>query len=235
VRAEVAAAVRSATPAELQDTLGTLSGHSFEVVAAAVGREQHEAKALEMQSSVTSDCDKTWVVVDEVATAREVAAQDVAAPKCKAWSTVPTLTPEITMELPAIGLDRSVVNAVLSVVAPAVDQTRRAPLQLVVVLDSSTSMGLRGRWELVVQSMLLLLRHLSDLDKLGIIIFDSNAHVLAPLTACDSEGRADLEEALSRVRLRGGTNLSGGLYRALELHACACANQSCADRAGVVR
>jgi len=86
-----------------------------------------------------------------------------------------------------------------------------------------------------MQSMLLLLRHLSDHDKLGIVIFDSDAHVLAPLTTCDSEGRDDLEQALGRVQLRGGTNLSGGLYRALELHACAGSSQSRADGAGIVR
>lgn len=56
----------------------------------------------------------------------------------------------------------------LSVVAPTVDSSARAPLRLAAVLDKSGSMG-GEKLRLVRETILFMLRHLSERDALGII------------------------------------------------------------------
>jgi len=78
---------------------------------------------------------------------------------------------------------------------------------------------MRGRkLALVSETMRFVLQHLSRRDAVGLVSYGSEVKVLAPLTACDEEGRARLEAALGRLRAFSQTNLSGGLLRGLELH-----------------
>lgn len=63
-----------------------------------------------------------------------------------------------------------------------------------------------------------MLRHLSERDALGLVEYDTEVSVAAPLTFCTTEGRARLEAALNRLRAGSTTNLSGGLLRGIELH-----------------
>ncbi|CAE7893614.1 YAF9 [Symbiodinium sp. KB8] len=107
--------------------------------------------------------------------------------------------------------------AVLSVVAPLVEEGSRAPLHLVAVLDRSGSMG-GEKIRLVKQTMKFMLRYLSARDSLGIVEYGSDVKVAAPLTKCDQDGRARLAHALEKIQISGQTNLSGGLLKGLELH-----------------
>jgi hypothetical protein len=127
------------------------------------------------------------------------------------------LRTEVALDYPALGLEAGDVEAVISVVAPPIPATTRAPLRLVAVLDKSGSM--RGdKLGLLTQTMLFMLRNLSERDALGLVAYDTEVSVLAPLTHCTASGRRRLEAALNRLRAGTQTNLSGGLLEGLDLH-----------------
>ncbi|CAE7898551.1 YAF9, partial [Symbiodinium necroappetens] len=128
-----------------------------------------------------------------------------------------SLSAEVALERQAIGLAANEMKAVLSVVAPLVEEGSRAPLHLVAVLDRSGSMG-GEKIRLVKQTMKFMLRYLSARDSLGIVEYGSDVKVAAPLTKCDQDGRARLAHALEKIQISGQTNLSGGLLKGLELH-----------------
>lgn len=124
---------------------------------------------------------------------------------------------EATLVRPCATLEAQEFQAVLSVVAPALDESARVPVRLVAVLDKSGSM--RGqKLELVRQTMHDVLRHLGRWDQLGIVEYDTEVKVAAPLTVCDSAGKLRLKAALDRLKAGSQTNLSGGLLKGLDLH-----------------
>jgi len=137
------------------------------------------------------------------------------------WSLVEArgdgLQVEAALEREAMVMNTGELKAVLSVSAPAVDSSARAPLRLTAVLDKSGSMG-GEKLRLVKETMLFMLRHLSERDALGIIEYDTEVKVAAPLTYCNADGRSRLEAALKRLRSGSQTNLSGGLLKGLALH-----------------
>ena len=138
------------------------------------------------------------------------------------WNVVDTsssrgLQAEVALERDVMRFPADDVKAVLSVVAPCADDSHRAPLRLVAVLDKSGSMH-GEKMRLVKQTMIFMLRYLSDKDALGVVEYGSDAKVVAPLTWCDQDGRNRLQHAIERIRIDGQTNLSGGLIKGLELH-----------------
>merc|ERR1719387_2775511 len=127
----------------------------------------------------------------------------------------PALTLASAVQRDVISPAAQRVSAVLSVVAPPGED--RAPLSLSVVLDRSGSM--RGeKLRLAIETMQFLLTQLQDQDSLGIVSYDTNVRVDAPLRRCDEHGKAVLRSALSRIRAGSMTNLSGGLLTGLDLH-----------------
>lgn len=127
------------------------------------------------------------------------------------------LRTELALERDAFCMDAGELKAVLSVVAPPALERDRAPLRLVAVLDKSGSMN-GPKLHLVKQTMLCMLRHLSERDALGIVEYASKVKVTAPLTRCSQAGRAKLESALKLLKATDQTNLSGGLLRGIDLH-----------------
>ncbi|CAL1158092.1 unnamed protein product [Cladocopium goreaui] len=127
------------------------------------------------------------------------------------------LQAEVALERDVMAFPADDVKAVLSVVAPRVDDSHRAPLRLVAVLDKSGSMN-GEKIRLVKQTMIFMLRYLSDKDALGVVEYGSDVKVVAPLTLCDQDGRTRLQHAIERIQISGQTNLSGGLIKGLELH-----------------
>eukprot|EP00933_Yihiella_yeosuensis_P078731 TRINITY_DN9054_c0_g1_i1.p1 TRINITY_DN9054_c0_g1~~TRINITY_DN9054_c0_g1_i1.p1 ORF type:complete len:753 (+),score=169.00 TRINITY_DN9054_c0_g1_i1:102-2360(+) len=126
------------------------------------------------------------------------------------------LRTELAVEHETMMMEPANMKAVLSVVAPAGEKAR-APLRLVAVLDKSGSMG-GEKLRLVKETMLFMLRQLSEQDALGIVEYDTHVKVTAPLTFCTAAGRLRLETALRGMRSGTQTNLSGGLLKGLELH-----------------
>lgn len=127
------------------------------------------------------------------------------------------LQAEVALDHPVVAFDASELRAVLSVVAPKEQSDQRAPLHLVAVLDKSGSMH-GEKLRLVKQTMIFMLRYLSEKDSLGLVEYGSEVHVTCPLTRCDAEGRERLKMAVEKIQISGQTNLSGGLLKGLELH-----------------
>jgi Ca-activated chloride channel family protein len=89
-------------------------------------------------------------------------------------------------------------------------ETRETPIDLIVLIDSSSSM--RPRMEMVHQAALGFVRTLREGDRGAVITFDDNVDVLQPLTI----NHAQLESAIRSTSARGGTALHNALYIALK-------------------
>ena len=89
-------------------------------------------------------------------------------------------------------------------------ETRQTPIDLIVLIDSSSSM--RPRMAMVHQAALGFVRTLRDGDRGAVITFDDNVDVVQPLTS----DHAQLESAIRGTTARGGTALHNALYIALK-------------------
>jgi Mg-chelatase subunit ChlD len=96
----------------------------------------------------------------------------------------------------------------------------REPLALFLVIDRSNSMGYNSRvgtlrdgekLRFAKEAALAVVRQLKDQDAVGVVVFDSQAHEIAPLKPL-RENRRQLEALLPRLVENGGTDF----YDALE-------------------
>lgn len=161
-----------------------------------------------------------WVLADAGTVPAGFTLQENSAPEVNEQALsvdVQTLSVEVALAFPSLPKVPSKLDAVLSVIAPTAQHMARAPLRLVAVLDKSGSMT-GEKIKLVIETTKFMLQHLTERDALGLVAFDTSVQLLAPLTRCNSEGRAHLESVINRVKAGSQTNLSGGLLRGLELH-----------------
>jgi Ca-activated chloride channel family protein len=115
---------------------------------------------------------------------------------------------------------------------------KRKKLNLVVVLDISGSMGAsfnsyyydrfgkkiknkeketKTKIEIATESIVAMLSHLRDDDRLGIVLFDDKAYRAKPLRALRFSNIKAIKEHILALKERGGTNWSAGYKEALEL------------------
>ena len=122
---------------------------------------------------------------------------------------------------PSIKLDRTlvavnvdgVVHLMLELAAPPAAPTTRAPLDVVLVLDRSGSMGIEPM-HAVREATCSLLRLLGPHDRLGVVAFDNEIEMVLPLTSHDLDTAC---AAVRNIHSRGSTNLSGGWLKGLEM------------------
>jgi len=100
--------------------------------------------------------------------------------------------------------------------APVFQKKERASMDCICVLDTSGSMD-GGRISLVRKSVRRLVRGVQSKDRVAIVEFNTQIKVLLPLTAMDSNGKDRAMIIIKNMTARGGTNLSGGLLKGLEL------------------
>mmetsp|Transcript_22804 Transcript_22804/g.25383 ORF Transcript_22804/g.25383 Transcript_22804/m.25383 type:complete len:481 (+) Transcript_22804:181-1623(+) len=99
------------------------------------------------------------------------------------------------------------------------EHNERLPLNTVIVMDISGSMGSRmGDKEkncmaVAKESMLGMLSNIRDDDCLGIVLFDTTTENLLPLTRWSDVDKDALKQRIEKVQPRGGTNLEKG-YKA---------------------
>jgi uncharacterized protein YegL len=104
--------------------------------------------------------------------------------------------------------------------APKFEPTegKRSRLRLVAVLDRSGSMQSDNKMTLVKETMSFLAqRVLRAEDELAIVAYDNEVEVPLPLTVTDAAGCEKALAAVKGLSPRGSTNLSGGLFKGLEL------------------
>jgi Ca-activated chloride channel family protein len=89
----------------------------------------------------------------------------------------------------------------------------RRPAVLTFLIDASGSMEQPNRLPLVKRSLSLLLDQLRPTDRIGLVIFGSQAHVLLEPT----NDREAVRKAIDKVAIEGSTNLEDGLTVAYEV------------------
>ncbi len=93
----------------------------------------------------------------------------------------------------------------------------RPPMDLVVVVDRSGSMGSQGKMTYVLEGLHSLVDELQPGDRMGLVSYSSNVEVLVDL---DSNADATtLDQAIDRMYPAGSTNLYEGLQTGLEMAA----------------
>jgi len=115
---------------------------------------------------------------------------------------------------------------------------KRKKLNLVVVLDISGSMGSsfdtyyydkngnkienkeqekKKKITIATESIVAMLSHLKDDDRVGIVLFDHNAYLAKPLRAVGKSDKKAIRDHILALKEQGGTNWSAGYKKALEL------------------
>ncbi|MDO9693097.1 MAG: von Willebrand factor type A domain-containing protein [Candidatus Latescibacteria bacterium] len=103
----------------------------------------------------------------------------------------------------------------LTVQGRDVSPQRRRPSQLVFVIDVSGSMDQENRLELVKRSLRILVDELGEGDRVGIVVYGSDARtVLEPV---DASRRGTILDAVERLRPEGSTNAAAGLGQAYDM------------------
>lgn len=97
--------------------------------------------------------------------------------------------------------------------APESEEARK-PIDLVVVLDKSGSMGGQPL-ELCKETMEFLIRELSPQDKLSLVTYDTHVQTVFGLMKMDQKGKDMAASASSRIYSGSCTNLSGGLLEGI--------------------
>ena len=96
------------------------------------------------------------------------------------------------------------------------DETKRAAVDLIAVIDRSGSMG-GGKLDLVKKTLHFVVSQLAARDRLALIVYDGSIDVIFALTKITSENKGQIEAKIDSVKTRGSTNLCGGLLKGMQM------------------
>ena len=103
----------------------------------------------------------------------------------------------------------------------------RAPVDIIVALDISGSMG-GGKLALCKRSMETLLRQLLPSDRFSLIVYSHEARVLVPLQRVTLEQKTKALKLIRELRASGGTNMSAAVgLAAAEISTVFCGSTRC--------
>jgi Ca-activated chloride channel family protein len=121
---------------------------------------------------------------------------------------------QLDLDLVALGAEDH-VTCLVRLQAPVPSDAADRPGQaLVVVLDRSSSMS-GGRLEGAKRALTALVRRLAPQDAFGLVTFDNEAELVAPVRRMADHHLEAMTEAIGRIRPRGSTDLSSGLLLGL--------------------
>ena len=106
------------------------------------------------------------------------------------------------------------VFALFSFNPPAMDTSKRPPLDIAVAMDVSGSMS-GGKLDNAKRSLLKLVEHLTDKDRLAVVSFDSNIHTVCAPKPMNAANKKEAIKGIKGMYAGSMTNLSGGLLLAL--------------------
>ena len=123
----------------------------------------------------------------------------------------------LNSEFPCYPRKSSVESAYFncSLKAPACPDNDRKPVDIVVVLDRSGSMG-GSKLDLCKKTIQFLMEELSAFDRLGLVTYDTRVKTEFPLMKMDEQGKEKVESILKNIRAGSATNLSGGLLAGIQ-------------------
>ena len=98
--------------------------------------------------------------------------------------------------------------------ASTADDSRNA-LDVVICLDVSGSMQ-GDKLRLCKLTIKRLLRELTASDSVGVVVFGNEARVVVPCARADDAFKAEAARRVAAIGTEGCTNLSGGLFEAIE-------------------
>jgi len=127
---------------------------------------------------------------------------------------------KLTMRLKRKVVQSSSFNAqtfpmLVSLAVENLKSSNKAPLDLVCVIDKSGSMS-GEKIELVKQAFDYLLNYLGDSDRLSVILFNSGASRLFPLTRTTQANKDRLLTQIQSIGAAGGTNINTGMCHAFK-------------------
>ncbi|GFP83286.1 uncharacterized protein sll0103 [Phtheirospermum japonicum] len=122
-------------------------------------------------------------------------------------------------ECDAVASSESIANfaVLVGLRAPPLSKgARRAPIDLVTVLDVSGSMH-GPKLDLVKRAVSFVIDNLDSSDWLSIVSFESHAQRVLPLRNMTEQGRVDAKLAVMSLYSRGGTNIVEGLTKGIRV------------------
>ncbi|KAJ4915152.1 Zinc finger (C3HC4-type RING finger) family protein [Raphanus sativus] len=123
------------------------------------------------------------------------------------------LLPQVSAVAKQVALDdfAVLVHLKAGVVMSDVDETpSRAPLDLVAVLDVSSSMD-GPKMELLKNAVCFVIQNLGETDRLSVVSFSSTARRLFPLRLMSEAGKQAAIQAVNSLVANGCTNIAEGL------------------------
>ena len=102
----------------------------------------------------------------------------------------------------------------LRVTGKNINSSERKPMNLVLVIDRSGSMGDENKLEQVKEAAISIVNQMIASDRLAIVIYDDVVSTILPSTRVESSAR--IRELLYSLTPGGSTNLAGGLQQGFE-------------------
>ena len=96
-----------------------------------------------------------------------------------------------------------------------IEDTDRKNANLTFVIDVSGSMGMENRLGLVKRALRLLMEQLRPNDKIGIVVYGTNARIVLPHTSAVNSNH--ILKAIDALRPEGVTNVEDGIHKGYEL------------------
>ena len=99
---------------------------------------------------------------------------------------------------------------------PVATKTEVSPVDLIVVLDRSGSMG-GQKIEDAKRAILQLIGRLDETDRLGLVAYANDVQVVSPLVPVTGAGQEGLSALVRTIGPGGGTNLGAGLQSGIDI------------------
>lgn len=130
----------------------------------------------------------------------------------------PTLNVKILSQYECINPTKDqTATMILQVAVEDSEVNKRKNCTAVFVIDVSGSMESEGRLEYVKRTIKSVSNKFEYKDSIGVVTFSTDAQVIFPIKMMDTNGRIDLENAVSKMYTQSTTNLEAGIMKGLEL------------------